>query len=143
MVLALNNPNEMESLKKSRFNTMKERDKVITFLGKGTEFEGKLSFHGAIRIDGHFRGEISADGILIVGEGGIIEANIHVSDIIISGEIHGSIIADQRIEIHPPGKVFADVQAPTLVTHEGMTFEGNCLMNQVKKVDERKLAAVS
>ncbi len=105
---------------------MKEREKVSTFLGKGTEFEGKVTFPGAIRIDGHFRGEISADGILIVGEGGIIEANIHVYDIIISGEIHGNTIADHRIEIHPPGRVFGDIQAPTMVTHEGATFEGNC-----------------
>jgi len=54
---------------------MKEREKVSTFLGKGTQFEGRLTFHRAIRIDGHFRGEISSDGILIVGEWGIIEAN--------------------------------------------------------------------
>ena len=122
---------------------MKKTETTTAFLGKDTQFEGKLTFHGAIRIDGHFKGEISSDGNLIVGEGGIIEANIYVSNIIISGEIHGSIIADHRIEIHPPGKVFGDIQAPTMVTHEGMTFEGNCLMNQVKKVDERKLVAVS
>ena len=122
---------------------MKKTETTTTFLGKDTEFEGKLTFHGAIRIDGHFKGEISSDGNLIVGEGGIIEANIYVSNIIISGEIHGNIIADHRIEIHPPGKVFGDIQAPTVVTHEGMTFEGNCLMNQVKKVDARKFVAVS
>ena len=126
MVLAQNNTKGMGSFKEPRFNTMKERDKATTFLGKGTQFERKLTFHGAIRIDGHFRGEISADGILIVGEGGIIEANIHVYDIIISGEIHGSIIADHRIEIHPPAKVFGDIQAHTIVTHEGITFEGIC-----------------
>ena len=130
-------------LKKLMFYTMKEREKISAFLRKGTQFEGSLTFHEAIRIDGHFRGKISSDGILIVGEGGIIEANIHVYDIIISGEIHGNIIADHRIEIHRPGKVFGNIQAPTVVTHEGMTFEGNCRMNQVKKVGERKLAAIS
>jgi len=130
-------------LKKLMFYTMKERGKINTFLRKGTQFEGRLTFYKAIRIDGHFRGEISSDGILVVGEEAMIEAKIHVYDIIISGEIHGNIIADHRIEIHPPGKVVGDIQAPTVVTHEGMTFEGNCRMNQVKKVDERKLAAIS
>jgi cytoskeletal protein CcmA (bactofilin family) len=121
---------------------MKKTETTTAFLGKDTEFEGKLTFHGAIRIDGHFKGEISSDGNLIVGEGGIIEANIYVSNIIISGEIHGNIIADHRIEIHPPGKVFGDIQAPTVVVDEGGIFEGNCQMHRAKEADEKKLTVI-
>jgi cytoskeletal protein CcmA (bactofilin family) len=120
---------------------MKKREEVIAFLGKGTEFEGKLTFHGAIRIDGHFKGEISSDGNLIIGEEGMIEANIHVSYIVICGEIHGDIIADKRIEVHMPGKVFGNIQAPVLVMDEGVIFKGNCLMDLVEEAEERKLAA--
>jgi len=122
---------------------MKEREKISAFLWKDTEFEGKLTFHGTIRIDSHFKGEISCDGNLIVGEQGMIEANIHASNIDISGEIHSSIIADHRIEIHPTGRVFGDIQAPIVVTHEGMIFEGNCRMHQVKELYEKKLAVIS
>ena len=121
---------------------MKKREQVITFLGKDTEFEGKLTFHGTIRIDGHFKGEISADGNLIAGKGAMIEANMHISYIIISGEIHGNIIADHRIEIHPPGKVFGDIQAPTVVIDEGGIFEGNCQMHRAKEPDKKKLAVI-
>jgi len=62
---------------------MKKTETTTAFLGKDTEFEGKLTFHGTIRIDSHFKGEISADGSLIVGEGAIIEANMHISYILI------------------------------------------------------------
>jgi len=130
-------------LKKSILCAMTEREKISTFLCDDTEFEGKLTFHGTIRIDSHFKGEISCDGNLIVGEQGMIEANIHASNIDIIGEIHGSIIADQRIEIHAPGKVFGSIQAPIVVTHEGMIFEGNCRMHQVKGLYERKSAPIS
>ena len=82
---------------------MKKREQVVTFLGKGTEFEGKLTFDGTIRIDGNFKGEISSSGNLIVGEKGMIEANMHVAYIVVSGEIHGNITADQKVEIHAPG----------------------------------------
>ncbi|MBW2004532.1 MAG: polymer-forming cytoskeletal protein, partial [Deltaproteobacteria bacterium] len=61
---------------------MKKRDQAITFLGKDTEFDGKLTFHGTIRIDGHFKGEISAGGNLVVGEEAMIEANMHISYIV-------------------------------------------------------------
>ncbi len=115
---------------------MKERDQGVTFLGKDTEFEGTLSFHGAIRIDGHFKGEITADGSLTVGEEAMIEANIHVSYIVISGEVHGNILADQRVDIRAPGKVFANIQAPTVVIDEGVIFEGKTRMYQAKEAEE-------
>jgi len=121
---------------------MKKTETMNAFLGKDTEFEGKLTFHGTIRIDGHFKGEISADGSLIVGEGAMIEANMHISYISISGEIHGNIIADDRIAIHPAGKVCGDIQAPTVVINEGGIFEGNCQMQRAKEADESKLAVV-
>jgi cytoskeletal protein CcmA (bactofilin family) len=122
---------------------MKKRDEINAFLGKDTEFEGKLSFKGAVRIDGHFTGEIFTEGTLIVGELAVIESNIHVSHIIISGEIRGNIIADNRIEIHPPGKVFGNIQAPTVVIEEGVIFEGNCRMRGTEKAEDKKLAVIS
>lgn len=121
---------------------MQKTETMTAFLGKDTAFEGKLTFHGTIRIDSHFKGEISADGGLVIGKGAMIEANMHISYILISGEIHGNIIADDRIAIHPTGKVFGDIQAPTVVINEGGTFEGNCRMHQTKEADASKLAAV-
>ncbi len=114
---------------------MKKREQVVTFLGKGTEFEGKLTFDGTIRIDGNFKGEISSNGNLIVGEKGMIEADMHVAYIVISGEVHGNIIADQKVEIRAPGRVFGDIQAPTVVIDEGVIFEGKTKMYQAKVVD--------
>lgn len=121
---------------------MKKAEKVITFLGTDTAFEGKLKFEGTIRIDGHFKGEILSEGNLIVGEEGMIEADIHVSYIAISGEVHGNITADQRVDIHAPGKVFGNIQAPVVVIDEGVIFEGNTRMYQAKNAAERKQAVV-
>ena len=117
---------------------MKKHEEVTAFLGKGTEFEGKLTFHGSTRIDGHFKGEISADGNLIVSEQGLLEANIHASYIVISGEIHGNITADQRVDIHAPAKVFGDIKAPSVVIDEGVIFEGRTRMNRPPKVEEKE-----
>ncbi|MBU2499528.1 MAG: polymer-forming cytoskeletal protein [Proteobacteria bacterium] len=117
---------------------MIKTEKVITFLGKETTFEGKLTFHGTIRIDGQFKGEISAKGSLIIGEEGMVEADIHVSYIAISGEVHGNITADQRVDIHSPGKVFGNIQAPAVVIDEGVIFEGHTRMYQAKEAAESR-----
>ncbi len=122
---------------------MKKKGIMTTFLGEDTEFEGKLVFQGALRIDGHFRGEISApDGNLIIGEKGVLKSDVFASSIIISGEIHGNIKADKRIEIFVPGKVFGDIQAPVVVIAEGVIFKGNCCTQPLKKSGEVKLAVV-
>ena len=117
---------------------MKKSQQVVTFLGKDTEFEGSLTFHGSIRIDGHFKGEIKAEGNLIVGEEGMVEADMHISYIIIRGEVHGNITADQRVDIRAPGKVFGNIQAPTVVIDEGVIFEGQTKMYRANKVDPNR-----
>ncbi len=105
---------------------MKKKEIIDSFLGKDARFDGNLTFRGTVRIDGHFKGDISASGNLIVGEKGKIEADIRASSVISNGEIHGSIVADQSLEIRAPGKVYGDIQAPTVVIQEGVLFEGNC-----------------
>lgn len=122
---------------------MRKRDEINAFLGKNTEFEGKLSFSGAVRIDGKFKGEIFTAGTLIIGEAAVIESNVHVSHVIISGEIRGNIVAEKRIEIHAPGKVFGNIQAPVVVIDEGVIFEGNCRMQKTKESEDKKLAVVN
>jgi cytoskeletal protein CcmA (bactofilin family) len=121
---------------------MKRKDQINAFLGKDTEFEGKLSFNGAVRIDGRLKGEIFTEGTLIVGESAVIASDIHVSHIIVSGEIRGNIVASDRIEIHAPGKVFGNIQAPTVIIDEGVVFEGNCKMQSAKETDEKKVAII-
>jgi cytoskeletal protein CcmA (bactofilin family) len=122
---------------------MKKRDEINAFLGRNTEFEGKLSFTGAVRIDGRFKGEIVSEGTLIVGESAQVESDVHISRIVISGEFKGNIFAKVRIEIHAPGRVIGNLQAPVVIIDEGVVFEGNCRMLKEDMPDDKKLAAVS
>ena len=79
----------------------KSQDQINAFLGRETEFEGKLSFAGTVRIDGRFKGEIASDGTLVVGETAVLECDIRCARILISGEIRGNIFSQERIEIQP------------------------------------------
>jgi cytoskeletal protein CcmA (bactofilin family) len=79
-------------------------------------------------LDGRFKGEINTQGTLIVGETALIESDIYAAHIIISGEIKGNIVAENRIEIHAPGKIIGNIRAPVITMEEGVIFEGNCQM---------------
>jgi cytoskeletal protein CcmA (bactofilin family) len=104
-----------------------EKD-VTTLLGRGSEFEGKLSFEGTVRIDGKLTGEIFTDDVLIVGEGAEVKAEIHVGAIIIEGQVHGNIHAKRSVEIHTPGRVHGNIATPSLYIERGVLFDGNCQM---------------
>jgi cytoskeletal protein CcmA (bactofilin family) len=105
----------------------KNHDQINAFLGKDAEFEGKMSFAGAVRMDCRFKGEILSGGTLIVGESAVIESDVRVSHMIISGEVRGNIEAD-RVEIRAPGKVIGNIRSPVLVIEEGVIFDGSCQM---------------
>lgn len=113
---------------------MKKAD-AVAFLGENTSIEGKLSFHGTVRIDGHFKGQIYSDGTLIIGERGVVEADIDTHSVVISGEVHGNINAAYSTEINSKGKVYGSIVTSSLVIHDGVVFEGNCRMDHTKKHD--------
>ncbi|HVT03459.1 MAG TPA: polymer-forming cytoskeletal protein [Thermoanaerobaculia bacterium] len=114
------------------------------FLDRGSSFAGELEFEDTMRIDGRFNGKIHSKNELIVGESASIEGDIHVGRVAISGTVRGTIKADQRIEIHRSGKVYSDIDTPTLIIEEGALFQGRCIMGDVQKpvaVDARKTAS--
>ena len=122
---------------------MAKEDKISTFIGEGTELEGKLKVTGVLRLDGHYKGEISGAGTLIVGKGAKIESDINVSYLLTRGEIQGNVIADEKIEIQPGGKVIGSIQTPILIVHEGGVIDGNCQMQKTEKKDEKKLTLLN
>ncbi len=103
-------------------------NEVRAFLGDGTEFTGKLVFKGCIRIDGNFNGNIMGNGLLISGEGSRIEGDIHVDDMVISGDVFGTIEAQDNVEIESGGKFFGDITCRRIVVQKGAIIEGNCSM---------------
>src|SRR3989337_1602171 len=102
----------------------RERDaqqigEIKAFLGEGTEFKGVLSFQGTVRIDGRLEGEVVGDELLIVGEGGILRANVDVGSLISNGKIEGTIRAKKRIELLASSRVIGKISTPCLVVMEG------------------------
>jgi len=108
-------------------------EEINALLGGGTAFEGKLSFEGAVRIDGVFTGEISGEGMIIVGERGRVQAEIAAGVVMIQGEVQGTIRARDRIEAYAPAKIYGDIFSPVLVFGEGVVFTGTSHMTEISE----------
>lgn len=99
-----------------------------SFLGPGTSFEGKISFDGSVSIDGNFRGEIRADGTLVVGETGVVEATVSVRRLVIRGQVSGEVNAKEAIEVTRTGSVDGRLVGPKLRVEEGARLEARVHM---------------
>jgi len=101
-------------------------------LGKGSEFDGRLSFEGTVRIDGTFTGEVTTNDMLIVGESAKVTAEVSCGTIIVHGEVNGNIKASQSVELHKPARVKGDVSTPSLMVERGVVFEGRMKMEDLE-----------
>jgi cytoskeletal protein CcmA (bactofilin family) len=108
---------------------MQDGREVNALLGKGSEFEGKLTFEGAVRIDGTFSGEIFTQDTLIIGEGARVSAQIEAGTVIVYGDVQGNITTTELIELHAPARLKGDIETPNLVIDRGVMFEGSCKMD--------------
>jgi len=99
-------------------------------LGRGTRFEGKLTFEGRVRIDGVFVGEVFSEGVLVVGE----EAELTVTAldvgtlIVRGGTIRGDITARAIVEVYAPSTVLGNISSPEVFIDKGVRFEGGVKM---------------
>ncbi len=101
---------------------------VNALLGRGSEFDGKLTFEGKVQIDGKFTGEISSAGTLIVGEGAKVKAEITVDTVIIYGDVVGNIRASGAVELMSTARLRGNLHTAGLVVERGAVFDGNCVM---------------
>lgn len=100
------------------------------FLDSGSNVTGELRFQTSFRVDGKFNGTVISDGELIVGQGGEVDGDLRVGQIVVSGTVRGSIRAARRIHLSPTGKLLADIDTPSLVVEDGGFFEGRCSMDR-------------
>jgi len=101
-------------------------EETFTFLARGFEFKGTLTFEGTVRIDGMVSGAIYSKGTVILGEHAFIEGDINAGTIVSSGTINGNVTAAERIHLLPSATLNGDLNAPLLKVEEGVQLHGNC-----------------
>lgn len=97
------------------------------FLDAGSHIQGDLVFEDTFRVDGKLTGTVKSDGDLVVGEEGVIEAEVAVGRLFVSGTLRGKVQATRRIELASSARVEATLTSPTMVIEEGAKMDGRCI----------------
>jgi len=105
-----------------------DNKKIHTVLGKDSFFQGDLIFKDSIKINGSFEGSITTSGIVVIGEGALVKANIKAKSIAVFGTIDGDVTAKEKVEMFQTGRVYGDIRAKKIKISDGVIFNGKCEM---------------
>lgn len=111
--------------KKSK--TTAELDSLV---GANTRFTGDVHFTGGLHIDGTVKGNVIAEGDdshLTTSEKGRVEGNVHVHNIVLSGEVIGDVYALNHIELAPNARVTGNVYYNLIEMAGGAEVNGSLI----------------
>jgi len=115
----------MEQGKKFLGSLFSEEGQEISLIGEGISVEGTLHFEaGVVRLDGRWQGKIIGRGTVIIGEKGLLQGDLQVSRLILTGRLEGTAATSESTHITPTGKLFGTVRTSKLVIDEGGILEG-------------------
>lgn len=106
------------------------------FLGTGTRFTGHLQFEGSVRIDGHFQGNISSPGTLILGRDAVVKGEIDVSSLNVNGTVIGVVRATRHVHLHENAVIDGLLVTPAMGMDEGAIINGTIEMKRAPATTE-------
>lgn len=108
----------------------REQVKLRTLVGEDAELGGNLSAKSSARVDGHIDGDVTVEGMLIVGATGRISGNVSAGSVLIGGEVLGNVNASEKAELTASARVLGDIKTAVIVIDEHAVFQGKVDMNQ-------------
>ncbi|MFN2543030.1 MAG: polymer-forming cytoskeletal protein [Actinomycetota bacterium] len=116
-------------------------EREITILGQGASLEGNIVSAGSLRIDGQIKGQINADGDVILSPQATVDADIKAENVTIAGRFKGNINVKGSAELARGGRVDGNITSKTLIVQEGAVFQGQSIMDQQAATAAAKPAA--
>jgi cytoskeletal protein CcmA (bactofilin family) len=107
----------------------------LSIIGTGMRVVGDVTADGVVKIEGTVIGTVRAGRQVLVGKGGEVEGDVITREAIIGGEVRGSIVAEERVEIQTSSVVHGDMFTKRLFVQEGGEING------VVRMGEEALAA--
>ncbi len=109
---------------------MAEQGGEVTIVGQGARLEGTVVSAGSLRIDGQVKGQVNADGDVMLSPQSVVEANVSAANVTVAGRLRGDIVVKGKAELARGGRVDGNITSKTLIIQEGGIFCGQSIMDQ-------------
>lgn len=101
----------------------------VTVVGVGARLDGNVVSAGSLRIDGQVKGQINADGDVVLSAQSSVEATINAANVAVAGRFKGDLVVKGKVELARGGRVDGNINAKALVIQEGGIFNGQSQMD--------------
>jgi cytoskeletal protein CcmA (bactofilin family) len=98
---------------------------VNTMIGPGAVMEGRFSFAGFTRIDGHISGDVDAQGEVVVGESARLLSNMTAESVTVGGVVRGDVLASENIVVLSTGIILGDLVTGQIKADDGCIIHGH------------------
>ena len=98
---------------------------ATTVVGSDTIVTGTIRTQGTVWIDGRVEGDISTDGLLMIGEAAVVLGNIEAGSVICRGMIVGDIVASDEVELLESASLNGTVRAPVFSIDDSVLVNDN------------------
>lgn len=103
-----------------------------TIIGEGVEVQGTLKTLGDIQINGTFKGKLTTEGDVIIGEHAHVEADISAQNVHVAGCVLGNVSAIHKLEVFETGEIKGNVSSSALVIEAGGVLKGSSKMQETE-----------
>lgn len=113
-------------------------NRIDTLIGRTVRVDGDLRFSGGLHLEGRITGSVTADpgasSRLSVGETGVIEGSVHVTQVVLNGAVRGDIVASERVVLGAQARVEGNVHYGIIEIADGATIRGRLISNGTQGV---------
>jgi cytoskeletal protein CcmA (bactofilin family) len=102
---------------------------AVTHIGAGTRVVGRLAGQEDLRVHGTIEGTIRLAATLFVEPEGVVLAEVHAHDVVVSGTVVGNLHADNAIVLTASARVVGDLRSPRISVEPGAAFRGAISMD--------------
>jgi cytoskeletal protein CcmA (bactofilin family) len=115
---------------------MAEKETVI---GADTRISGEVRGDEDLIVRGRIDGKVQLSQTLTVDKGGVVQADVDVRTLVVSGTVVGAIVASESVRLLATARVVGDLAAPRVTMELGAAYRGKVDMGDI----EAARAAVS
>jgi cytoskeletal protein CcmA (bactofilin family) len=105
-------------------------ERLRVAVNRNVNVSGRLVFKEPVRIEGHFRGEVSSSELVVISEDGSVGGRVRSPRLVVLGKLKGDIIGCRSVVLGPRSRFEGKIEAENLTICEGAHVDGDLRIGQ-------------
>jgi cytoskeletal protein CcmA (bactofilin family) len=103
-----------------------------TVIGVETRVSGEIRGDEDLVVKGRVDGKVQLQNALTVEKGAIVQADVDVKRLIVSGTLVGNVVASESIRLQASARVVGDLASPRVMMEAGAAYRGRVDMGDIE-----------